>query len=162
MRRWLPSPWLSLGIFGGWLLLARSGSAGQVLLGLLVAWAMPLLAAPLRPRPGPLRRWGLLARLIGRVGREVVRSAVQVAGGVARARRRPPRGSFVVVPLDLHDVHALAALAMISSVIPGTVWAELAPDHSTLLMHVFDLDDEAAFIARFKHDYEQPLKEIFE
>lgn len=162
MRRWLPSPWLSLGILGGWILLTRSGSAGQVLLGLLVAWAMPLLSAPLRPRPGPLRRWGLLVRLIGRVGREVVRSALQVAGGVARARRRPPRGSFVVVPLDLRDVHALAALAMISSVIPGTVWAELAADRSTLLMHVFDLDDEAAFIARFKHDYEQPLKEIFE
>lgn len=162
MRRWLPSPWLSLGLFGGWLLLTRSGSVGQVLLGLLVAWAMPLLAAPLRPRPGPLRRGRVLVRLVLRVAREVVRSAVQVAAGVARARRRPPRGAFVLVPLDLRDVHGLAALAMITSVIPGTVWAELAPDRSALLMHVFDLDDEAAFIVHFKRDYEQPLQEIFE
>ena len=162
MKRWLPSPWLSLGLFGGWLLLTRSGSIGQVLLGLGVALVVPLLAAPLRPRPGPLRRWGLLARLIGRVGLEVVRSAVEVARGIARGSRRPPRGAFVVIPLDLRDVHALAALAMISAVIPGTVWAELAPDHSALLMHVFDLDDEAAFIAHFKRDYEHPLKEIFE
>lgn len=67
----------------------------------------------------------------------------------------------MLVPLDLRDTHGLAALAMITSVVPGTVWAELAPDHSVLLMHVFDLDDEAAFIARFKRDYEQPLRQIF-
>ena len=37
IKRWLPSPWLSLGIFGGWLLLNQSLSAGQVLLAVLVA-----------------------------------------------------------------------------------------------------------------------------
>lgn len=162
MKRLLPSPWLSLGLLGGWLLLTRSFSVGQVLLGVAVAVVMPLLMAPLRPRPGPLRRWGLLVRLILRVGAEVVRSALQVAAGVLRAKSRPPRGTFVVIPLDLRDAHALAALAMISAVIPGTVWSELAPDRNALLMHVFDLQDEAAFIQHFKTDYEQPLKEIFE
>jgi multicomponent K+:H+ antiporter subunit E len=162
MKRLLPSPWLSLGLFGGWLLLTRSFSVGQVLLGLLVALLMPLLMAPLRPRPGPLRHWGVLLRLILRVGRDVVASALQVAVGVWQGPARPPRGAFVRVPLDLRDVHGLAALAMITAVIPGTVWAELAPDRSALLIHVFDLDDEAAFIAHFKSDYEQPLKEIFE
>ena len=162
MKRLIPSPWLSLGLFGGWLLLVRSTSPGQMLLGLLVALAMPLLMAPLRPSPGPLRRWGVLVVLILRVGRDVVRSAIEVAVGVARARRRPPRGYFVTVPLELRNVHALAALAMISAVIPGTVWAELAADRSALLIHVFDLADEARFIAHFKADYEHPLKEIFE
>jgi len=162
VKRLLPSPWLSLGLLGGWLLLTRSFSIGQLMLGVLVALLVPLLMAPLRPRPGPLRRWGLLLRLILRVGAEVVHSALLVAAGVLRARSRPPRGTFVVVPLDLHDAHGLAALAMISAVIPGTVWSELAPDRSALLMHVFDLDDEAAFVQHFKTDYEQPLKEIFE
>ena len=162
MKRWLPSPWLSLGIFGGWLLLTRSTSPGQLLLGLLVAVVMPLLAQPLRPRPGPLRRIGVLVRLILRVGRDVLRSALDVARGVLRSRRHPPRGTFVVVPLALRDEHALAALAMITAVVPGTVWCELAPDRSALLMHVFDLDDEAAFLAHFRTDYEMPLKEIFE
>lgn len=162
MKRWLPSPWLSLGLFGGWLLLTRSVSPGQVLLGLLVAVVMPLLAQPLRPRPGPLRRIGVLVRLILRVGRDVLRSALDVAHGVLRSHRRPPRGTFVVVPLELRDEHALAALAMITAVVPGTVWCELAPDRSALLMHVFDLDDEAAFLAHFRTDYEMPLKEIFE
>lgn len=161
MKRLLPSPWLSLGLLGGWLLLTRSFSVGQLVLGIVAAVVMPLLMAPLRPRPGPLRRWDLLTKLILRVGGDVVRSGMQVAAGVLRARSRSPRGAFVVVPLELHDGHALAALAMITAVVPGTVWSELAPDRSALLIHVFDLDDEAAFVAHFKTDYEQPLKEIF-
>lgn len=160
--RWLPAPWLSIGIFGGWMLLTRTATSGQLLLGLLVALVVPVLAAPLRPRPGPLRRWLVLGWLILRVGVEVVRSAIDVAKGIFRSRRNPPKGTFVVIPLDLHDVHGLAALAMISAVIPCTVWSELAPDRSALLMHVFDLDDEAAFIHHFKREYELPLKEIFE
>lgn len=162
MKRLLPSPWLSLGLLGGWLLLTRSFSPGQILLGMAAAVVMPLMMAPLRPRPGPLRHWGLLLRLILSVGVEVVRSALVVAAGVWRAGRQAPRGTFVLVPLDLRDPHALAALAMISAVIPGTVWCELAADRSALLMHVFDLADEAAFIARFKNSYERPLMEIFE
>ena len=162
LRRVLPSPWLSLGLFGGWLLLTRSASLGQALLGAGVAVAAPLLMAPLRPRPGPLRRWGLLLRLILRVGAHVVLSAIQVGRGIVHMQRRPPRGRFVVVPLELRDEHALAALSMITAVIPGTVWTELAPDRSALLLHVFDLPDEAAFVAHFKRDYEHPLKEIFE
>jgi multicomponent K+:H+ antiporter subunit E len=166
MKRWLsrvwPSPWLSFGLFWGWLLLNRSVSIGQMLMGLLVATVVPLLMAPLRPTSGPLKRWGVLLWLILRVGVDVVRSGLDVARGVLRSRRHPPRGRFVRIPLDLRDVHALAALAMISAVVPGTVWSELAADRSVLLMHVFDVEDEAAFIAHFKTTYEQPLQEIFE
>lgn len=161
MKRLLPSPWLSLGIFGGWLLLTRSMGLGQILLGLLVALVMPVLMAPLRPRPGPLRHFGVLLRLILRVGRDVVRSGIGVGSGVLRVGRRPPSGRFVVIPLELRDVHGLAALSMITAVIPGTVWCELAPDRSALRLHVFDLEDEAAFIVHYKADYERPLKEIF-
>jgi multicomponent K+:H+ antiporter subunit E len=124
--------------------------------------ALPLLMAPLRPTPGPLRHWGRLLRLILRVGVDVVVSGLQVARGVLRSRRHPPSGRFVRIPLDLRDVHALAALAMISAVVPGTVWSELAADRSVLLMHVFDVEDEATFIAHFKATYERPLQEIFE
>lgn len=162
MKRILPAPWLSLGIFGGWLLLNQSLAPAQLLLAVVVALAMPLLFSALRPRPGPLRRWGVLARLIMLVGIDVVTSALDVAFGVLRARRQPPRSAFVNVPLELRDPHALAALAIITSVVPGTVWSELAADHSALLVHVFDVPDEAAFVAHFKQTYERPLKEIFE
>jgi multicomponent K+:H+ antiporter subunit E len=50
---------------------------------------------------------------------------------------------------------------MITAVIPGTVWCELAPDRSRLLLHVFDLPgDEAVFIDHYKTRYERPLLEI--
>lgn len=162
MKRWLPSPWLSLAIFAGWALLSRSTDAATLALGALLALGVPRLSARLRPSPGALRRWGTLAWLILRVGRDVVRSAVEVALGVLRLPRRVPRGAFVRVPLELRDTHALAALSMITAVVPGTVWSELAADGASLLIHVYDLDDEAAFIAHYKGDYERALQEIFE
>lgn len=162
MKRWLPSPGLTLALFVGWLLLAGTLGADQLLLGAIVAVAMPLLARPLRPRPGALARPRVLLALILRVGAHVLVSAAQVALGILQAGRGPPRGAFADIPLELRDEHALAALAMIVTVVPGTVWCELAPDRSVLRLHVFDLGDEADFVARFRADYVLPLKEIFE
>ena len=62
----------------------------------------------------------------------------------------------------LRDPLGLAALAMVTTVVPGTVWSEIALDRSALLLHVWDADDETAFVARFKARYEKPLREIFE
>ena len=162
MKRWFPAPLLSAGLLALWLMLSRSLSPGNLLLGLLLAFVLPLLAAPLRPAGPRVRKPWLLVRLILRVGGDVVLSGLEVARGVLRAGSRPPRGRFVVVPLELRNEHALAALAMITAVIPGTVWSELSSDRSRLLLHVFDLDDEAAFIADYKVRYEHPLKEILE
>jgi len=161
LKRLIPSPWLSLGLLGGWLLLHDGVDAARLLLGGALALALPLLMAPLRPVPGPLRHGGTLTLLVLRVGRDVVRSAIEVALGVLALSRRPPRPGFARVPLELRDTHGLAALAMIVTVVPGTVWCELAPDRSVLLLHVFDLADEAAFLAHFKAAYEHPLKEVF-
>ena len=162
MKPWLPSPLLSAALWAMWLLLNDSLAPVHVLFGLFAGWLLPLLVAPLNPPAARLRRPALLARLVLRVGGDEVLSALEVARGVLRSGRRPPRGTFVVVPLDLHDAHGLAALAIITTVIPGTVWSELAADHTALLLHVFDLEDEADFIDGYKARYELPLKEIFE
>jgi multicomponent K+:H+ antiporter subunit E len=162
MKRWLPAPLLSLALFGLWMALARSLEPAQILLAVVLAVGMPLWLRPLRPQAGPVRHPLVLARLILRVAADVVGSALDVTHGIVRMNKHPPRAGFVAVPLELRDEHALAALAMIVAVVPGTVWTELAPDRSTVLLHVFDLDDEAHFIARLKTRYEGPLKEIFE
>lgn len=161
MSRLLPAPLLSLALFVGWLVLNRSLAPGHLLLAALVAVAVPLATRRLRPPASRVRRPLKLAALVLRVGGAVIVSGIDVLRGVLRARRRPPRGAFVVVPLALRDPHALAALAMITAVIPGTVWCEIAPDRSALRLHVFDLDDEARFVEAFKDRYERPLMEIF-
>ncbi|MBT2340977.1 MULTISPECIES: Na+/H+ antiporter subunit E [Pseudomonas] len=162
MKRLFPAPWLSLALWLLWLVLNVSLSAGHLLLGAALGFLAPLMLRPLRPRPIRIRRPWAVLRLFLRVGRDVVASNLAVAWGVLNASRRPPRSRFVKVPLDLNDANGLAALSMITTVVPGTVWSELALDRNILLLHVFDLDDEAAFIAHFKATYERPLMEIFQ
>lgn len=159
IRRWLPAPLLSAALWAMWLVLNDTLAPAHVLLGAAIGWAVPWLVSPLRPAGPAVRRPLVLARLVLRVGVDVVLSGLQVARGVMTVRR--PRGEFVRVPLDLRDAHALAGLAVITSVVPGTVWCELAPDCSAVLLHVFEPGDEAEFIARFKTSYEHPLLEIF-
>ena len=161
MKRLFPTPWLSLALWLLWLLLNLSLSAGNLLLGAALAFAAPLMMAPLRPLPIRIRRPGVILKLFFLVGRDVVISNIAVAWGVLNAGKKPPRSRFIKIPLDLHDANGLAALSMITTVVPGTIWSELALDRSILLLHVFDLDDEAQFIEHFKATYERPLMEIF-
>ena len=162
MKRLFPAPLLSLSLGALWLVLNLSVSPGNVLLGALLGLLAPLMFAPLRPLPVRIRKPGVALRLFLRVGGDVIVSNLSVARAVWRAGHTPPRSAFVKVPLDLRDANGLAALSMITTVVPGTVWSELALDRSVLLMHVFDLEDEAQFIEHFKRTYERPLMEIFE
>jgi multicomponent K+:H+ antiporter subunit E len=162
VKRLLPAPLLSVALFALWLVLNQSVGSGHLILAAVVALAVPILSAPLRPRIARLRHPGTVVRLILTVARDVVDSNWQVGARVALAGRRPPRSAFVKVPLALRSADGLAALAVITTIIPGTVWSELAGDRSALLLHVFDVDDEAAFVNEFKDRYERPLMEIFE
>ena len=162
MKRLFPAPLLSLALWLLWLVLNLSISPGHLLLGAVLGFLAPLLMAPLRPLPVRIRKPGTILKFLWLVGSDVVVSNVQVGLSVWRLEKCPPRSAFVRIPLELHDAHGLAALAMVTTVIPGTVWSELALDRSVLLMHVFDLEDEAQFIEHFKTTYERPLMEIFQ
>ena len=162
MKYLFPAPWFSLALWMLWLVLNLSLSPGNLLLGAMLGFLAPLLMQRLRPQRARYKNPRAILRLFLLVGRDVVMSNLQVGWTVWNARRRPPRAAFVRIPLDLHDANGLAALAVITTVIPGTVWSELALDRSVLLMHVFDLPDEAQFIEHFKSTYERPLMEIFQ
>lgn len=162
LRRLVPAPLLSASLLAIWLALARSTSPGQILLGLALAILVPLLTARFRPNAVRVRRPLVVARFILRVGRDVLASNLEVALGVVFWRWRRPKARFVVIPLELRDPSGLAALAMVTTVVPGTVWSEIALDRSAVMLHVWNVDDEARFVARFKARYEAPLREIFE
>lgn len=158
----VPAPLASVALLSLWLALARSTSPGQILLGLALAFVVPILTVNMRPTKVRVRRPLVIARFILRVGYDVVRSNFDVGWGVVTWRWRRPNAKFVIVPLELRDPLGLAALSMVTTVVPGTVWSELALDRGALLLHVWNVDEEAAFIARFKARYEKPLREIFE
>ena len=162
MKRLFPAPYLSIVLFILWLVLNQSLSAGHLVLGAIMGFLGPVWTASLRPSPVRLRNLPLAIRLTLSVGSDVIVSNLAVAKGVWRSGRREPRSAFVRIPLALRDANGLAALAIITTVVPGTVWSELAMDRSALLLHLFDVENEQAYIDYFKQRYEAPLMEIFE
>ena len=162
MKRLFPAPLLSAALIVAWLVLNASLAAGDVLLAVGLGLAVPALLAPLRTARPRIRHPLTVLRLIAVVGRDVLWSNALVLRTLVTRPGRPMHKRFVRIPLELRDPSALAALAVITTVVPGTVWCELARDGSTVLLHVWDAPDEAAFIAHYKRTYEQPLREIFE
>lgn len=159
IRRLFPAPLLSAALSAMWLMLNESLFIGHVALAVFLGWLLPFLLAELRPQRPRIRHPLRILRLILVVGYDVLRSNLEVALGILR--QRPSREAFVTIPLELRDPTALATLAIITTVVPGTVWCELARDSSAVLLHVWDLEDETSFIADYKSRYEAPLLEIF-
>ena len=162
MKRWIPSPPLSLALFVVWLLLHQSLEAATLLMAAVLALVVPLLTAGLRPARVRMRHPRVALRLLVHVLFDMVVSARDVALTLLTRHRSEIRSYFVHVPLRLRDPNGLAVLAMIFCVTPGTAWGELARDSSVLLVHVLGEEDEAAFIDKVRRRYEQPLMEIFE
>ena len=162
MKRLLPAPLLSAALFVLWLLLNRTLGLGQVLLALILALAIPVLIAGLRPVPVRIRRPGVALRLLLTVVGDSVQSNIAVVRLLLKPGTLHHTPSFVHVKLELRDPNALAMLALIVCITPGTAWAELSLDRTTLLLHALDVSDVNAMATDVKARYERPLMEIFE
>ena len=160
IRRTVPNPLISLVILAVWLLL-NGPSAGQLLLGLGLALAIPLLVAPLKPDRPRIRRPLRAVLLFGIVLYDIVKAAIDLAILILGPESRV-RSTYLWVPLELRDPYAIAALAGIITMTPGTLSSDLSPDGRQLLVHCFHTDDPDATIAEIKARYERRLKEIFE
>jgi len=162
MSRLVPHPVLSLLLLLMWLLLTRFSPGHLVLgsiIGLVAGWAL----SGLHPQGPRLRRWDLIAKLAAIVSYDIIRSNVAVAWLIATGGRNGKRRSeFIEIPLELRSQGALAILAIILTATPGTAWLEYKPSTGTLLLHVFDLVDEATWRDLIKNRYEALLLEIFE
>lgn len=162
MKKLLPAPLVSMGLFVVWLLLNQSASTGHLLLAGVLALALPLAFASLRPQKVRVRRPLAVLRLCFAVVVDTTESNIAVLRALLRPGppRHPP--GFVVIPLELRDPNALAVLAMIVCITPGTSWAELSLDRSLLMLHVLEVQDAQTIVQHVKTRYERPLREIFE
>ncbi|MBL8265147.1 Na+/H+ antiporter subunit E [Steroidobacter sp.] len=152
-----------LGLTVLWLVLTESASLGNILLGLAVAFGMVLSFQKLRPVTPRLRRMHLAFGLLFVVLIDIVQSNLAVGRIVlGLTGKREVKSGFLDIPLDLHDPHGLAVLAMILTATPGTVWSGLADDSSVLTLHVLDLQDPDRWTHTIKQRYERPLMEIFQ
>jgi len=160
LRRVFPSPPLSLMVLLFWLLMSDSFSAGLLVLGVILGVVIPLFAARIDrefARIGTLRP---VPRLLVVTLWDILVSNIEVARQVLGRESRIHPG-FVWIPLDIGNIHGIAALTSMITLTPGTVSAALSDDRRYLLVHVLNLDDPEHLIAQIKRRYEAPLMEIF-
>lgn len=162
MRRWLPFPLLSAGLFAMWLLLNQTLTVGSILLGLTLAFCFPWAMRALQPIKSQPRRPGTIIRLLFVVVHDIIRSNIAVARIILNPGRQRQTSGFLAIPLELRNPYALAVLACIITSTPGTLWVGFDSAKGVLTLHILDLIDESTWIDTIKSRYERPLLEIFE
>ena len=159
-KRWLPSLPLSVTVFCFWLLMNDEISVGQVVMALVLALVIPPFAARLDREFARIGRLRSVPRMLGVLLWDIVQANVTVALQVLGPERKI-RPGFIWVPLDIDNIHGIAALTSIITLTPGTVSSALSDDRRHLLVHVLNMDDADDVIRQIKTRYEVPLMEIF-
>lgn len=157
-----PSPLLTVCLILLWLTINATLHPAHILLAVILGITVPLFTKPLRPTPVKIQHPLKIIKLFLTVIYDSIVSNIQVAAGAMRFGDKKPQGEFIKIPLEIRDPNALAVLALICTIVPGTIWVELALDRSAVYIHAFDSKDIKQEIKHFKTRYEKPLMEIFE
>ena len=162
MRRVLPYPILSLGLFVASILLSASVAPPSLALAVLLALLAPIIMLALGVDRVRVKAPMAIMRLAIDVVGDIVRSNWAVSHIILGRRRHERTSGFIHIPLDLRDRYGLAVLAIIITSTPGTLWVEYESATGRLLLHVLDLVDEETWVRLIKDRYERRLMEIFE
>lgn len=160
-RLWFPHPALSFFLWILWLLLANEISGGHLVLGALLAWAIPYITQSFWPESVTLHKPLVALGFVLTVLKDIVLANWVVARLILTPTDKL-QPAFMIFPLDVEQDFTITMLASTISLTPGTVSADLSIDRSHLLIHSLHVDDIDAAIAQIKQRYEAPLKEIFE
>lgn len=160
MKRFLPHPILAGFLLVLWLVLQQSAGPGHVIMGGIVALVVSMAASALIPERVVIRRPLKFIQLLVVAGLDIIRSNLAVMSVLFHPRPKPTAG-FIEMELTLKNPFALAILAIILTATPGSAWLEYDRARSTVLIHIFDLVDEAEWVATVKRRYEALLLEIF-
>ena len=129
-----------------WAALQGSFGVGTLLLGAVFSGAILYISQPLfnPDEPGifgdgrPLRRaWRILVLLLVFL-REVVESALQVAGFVLQPSLSI-KPAVIEYPLNVETDREITTLANMISLTPGTLSMDVAPDRSAIYIHAISV-----------------------
>ena len=168
---WLPHPVLSVLLAVVWLLLQQSLALPQLITAALLGWAVPRLVGGFlggagrgvaRPsRRGHWHRLRIALRLAGVVLWDIGVSNLAVAR-LLLSPRALPQPAWVLLPLDLQHPDAIALLATVITMTPGTVSCVVDERARQILVHVLAGAEPAALVALIKQRYERPIGALFE
>lgn len=160
MNYFCPFPFFSAAIVCMWLIL-NGFSLGQLLLGIIIALFSGWVMRFLEPERVTIKSWRAVFCLIFRVFIDSITSNLAVACFVLTKRFQKRQSGFIVVPLLLESRTALAVLACILSITPGTAWIAYNKKNNELLLHVLNFKNGYNYQKFIKKRYEQLLLEIF-
>ncbi len=160
LRGWWPHPVLSALLALGWLLLQQSYGPAQLIVALLLGWAIPRLVHGFLGERLHVRRWRSAWRLLFIVIWDIVVSNIVVAR-IVLSPRSNPQPAWVPITLDVQHPTAITLLATIITTTPGTVSCIVDEERRLILVHALDCADPVAMASEIKQRYEVPLGEIF-
>ena len=163
-RSWLPHPLLTGLLLVAWLWLNNTVHPGHVVLGSLLAVAIPYLTRRFWPEPIVVDRPLRVVQYVAIVSYDIILANLQLAALILGpvSRLRP---AFVRVPLDLRTDFAVTMLASTVTLTPGTVSVDIegnVADGRRLVVHVLRCVDEQELVQSIKDRYERRLQEILE
>ena len=163
-RPWLPHPLLSAVLLVAWLWLNNTVHPGHIVLGSLLAVAIPYLTRRFWPEPIVVDRPLRVIQYVAIVSYDIILANLQLAALILGpvSRLRP---AFVRVPVDLRTDFAVTMLASTVTLTPGTVSVDVegnVADGRRLVVHVLRCVDEQELVQSIKDRYERRLQEIFE
>lgn len=136
-----------------WAAITDAFTLPNIVLGAVLAGLALYLLRARAGRPRGLRKLRAWMTLFGLFLRELLLSALAVAGQVIRPRL-DLKPAVVAVPLDVQSDIGITLLANLITLTPGTLSVDVAEDRSVLYVHVLDLRDRAALVESIKTGFE--------
>lgn len=132
-------------------------------LNLGIGFALGFMALWLTRRngdqPGYVRKIGVVVSFALFFLWELLLANLRMAVVLIRPYRTLQPG-IVAVPLDLDSDLAVALLANLITLTPGTLALDVSSDRAVMYVHAVDVRDANAFRREIKHGFERRIKEL--